>query len=79
MKPISSAKPYEFTKRRFAAKRASAWRRGLIVEIVAAIGAGLGFAWPDHASAFGLMRSAVLGVAVGVVAALLIRELGSTQ
>ncbi len=73
MKAIQSADPYESTKRKIAAERKAAWRRAFVVTIVAAIGAGLGFAWPDHASFFGAMRAIILGTIGGTAAVLLTR------
>lgn len=79
MKRSSSTETYGFTKRKLGDEQAAAWRRAFVVAIVAAIGTGLGFAWPDHASAFGLLRSAGLSVAAGVAAALLTRQPWSHQ
>lgn len=73
MKAIQSAGPYEFTKRKIAAERKAAWRRAFVVTIVAAIGAGLGFAWPDNATFFGAMRAIILGTIGGTAAVLLTR------
>lgn len=66
---------FDFTKRRIAADRKSTWLRIAMVLCATALGAAVGFSWPDATSVLGAMRVGIFSAAAALLTMYLTRRL----